>query len=87
MTPDADLRRLGEELGARADEVLERVIQRSSTGPALAAPVRSSFERICTVATLTVAGWMAAEDAGAGLTGGHESWELFGGLAARGAAP
>jgi diguanylate cyclase (GGDEF)-like protein len=86
-TPDANLQRLGAELGARAGEVLKRVIQTSSTGPALAAPVRSSFERICTVATLTVADWMAGEDAGAGLAAGNESWELFGGLAARRAAP
>jgi diguanylate cyclase (GGDEF)-like protein len=47
--------------------------------------VRSSYERICTVATLTVAGWMAGEDAG--VAAGRDSWELFGGLAARRAAP
>jgi diguanylate cyclase (GGDEF)-like protein len=86
-TPDAHVRHLGHELSARADDVLERVIQRSSSGPALAAPVRSSFERICIVATLTLAGWMANEDPGTGLAAGRESWELFGGLAARRSAP
>jgi diguanylate cyclase (GGDEF)-like protein len=84
---DEDLRLLGEQLRARADEVLERVVQSSCRGPALAAPVRSGFERICIVATTSVAAWMAGEDPSAGRAAGRESWDLFGGFAARRAAP
>jgi diguanylate cyclase (GGDEF)-like protein len=84
---DADLGRLGEELRARAEEVLARVIESSRRGPSLSAPVRSDLEPICILATITVAEWMAEEDPGAGLAAGRESWDLFGGLAARRAAP
>jgi len=86
--PDAELHRLGEALGARAGDVLERVAVRSERAePALAAALRGSFSRICMIATITVSRWIAGEPPEAGLKAGREAWEVFGQLAAHREAP
>jgi hypothetical protein len=56
-----DLRRLGEALKARAEEVLSRTVAQTA-GPAyddVDAVVQGSFERIGSSSTITVARWIA----------------------------
>jgi diguanylate cyclase (GGDEF)-like protein len=85
---EADLQRLGLALGAHAGDVLERVTVRANgDGGQLAAPTRSSFARMCMLATTTLALWMAGEPSERGLSAGREAWELFGDLAANREAP
>jgi diguanylate cyclase (GGDEF)-like protein len=82
------LRRLGEALGARAPEVLQRVVAQSARdGKLLDEPVRAMLERICTITTTAVAHWMAGGGTQADRESGREAWEMFGQLAAHGAAP
>ena len=60
--PSEELRRLGEELKARTDDVLHRTVARTKeSGKVLDPLVRDSFERICTVSTSAMAKWMAGE--------------------------
>jgi diguanylate cyclase (GGDEF)-like protein len=84
-----DLRRLGEALNARCNDVLEQTVARSrESGHVLGgAAVRHSFERICTISTIAVAKWMAGGSPKAGLEAGREAWQIFGQLAAQRAAP
>jgi diguanylate cyclase (GGDEF)-like protein len=85
---EEDLRRLGAALADRAGEVLERVATEvNRDGATLTPPVRSSFARICMLATVTVARWMAGETTENGLKAGREAWSVFGQLAAHRAAP
>ena len=85
---EAELHRLGEALGARAGDVLQRVVRRSeTTAPELSAPLRGSFAGICILATVTLSRWMAGETPETGLKAGRESWDLFGQLAAHRMAP
>jgi diguanylate cyclase (GGDEF)-like protein len=84
----ADIRKLGEELQSRTDEVLERTIKRAyDSGKIFDGAVRESFEGISTLATNAVAGWMTTGTPEAGLKAGRGGWHMFGRLAAQRAAP
>jgi diguanylate cyclase (GGDEF)-like protein len=88
-TPDAQhLRRLGERLEARADDVVRGMVRRSAeVGQTLDAVVEESFERVGAVSTVAVARWMAGEGVEVARDLGQESWSIFGQLAAQRAAP
>ncbi len=81
------VRRLGEALDARSDEVRARVVARNTDAGPVAPFVRESFERICTISTIAVAQWMSGGDPRDGLAAGQEAWQIFGQLAAQRAAP
>jgi diguanylate cyclase (GGDEF)-like protein len=82
------VRKLGEELQSRGDEVLERTIKRAAeSGKIFDGVVRESFEGICNLATNAVAGWMTTGSPEAGLKAGRGGWHMFGRLAAQRAAP
>ncbi len=49
--------------------------------------VEESFERICTVSTVAVAGWMSGQSLQAAREVGMETWQIFGQLAAERVAP
>src|ERR1700681_1445674 len=86
--PGKDVRRLGEALNSRTDDVLDRARARAgASGPVLDAKVRDSFERICTTSTIAVAEWMAGGDPDVARQAGREAWHIFGQLAAQRAAP
>jgi diguanylate cyclase (GGDEF)-like protein len=84
----ADLHRLGQALHERSDEVRVQTVARTSdSGADLGPPfVRDSFERICTIATITVADWMSGGRPEDGLDVGREAWHIFGQVAAQRAA-
>jgi diguanylate cyclase (GGDEF)-like protein len=83
-----DLRRLGEWLKARTDDVAHDMIARSTRlGQTLDAVVEDSFERVGAVSTLAVARWMAGEGVEVARDVGQESWAIFGQLAAQQVAP
>jgi diguanylate cyclase (GGDEF)-like protein len=88
VASQADVRRLGEALHNRCDEVRAQTVARAAAsgdplGPAF---VRESFERICTLATSTVADWLSGGRPEDGLDAGREAWQIFGQLAAQRAA-
>jgi diguanylate cyclase (GGDEF)-like protein len=86
--PSEDLRRLGEALKARTEDVLDLTVARTKeSGKVLDPLVRNSFERICTVSTSAMAKWMAGEGPEAALAVGKEGWHIFGQLAAARAVP
>src|SRR5271167_884605 len=86
---EADLRRLGEALSARTEDVLSRTVALSSEESlvALDGVVRDSFERICTISTAAVAQWMSGDGPEAGREASGEAWDIFGGLVAHQALP
>ncbi len=85
--PRKDIRRLGEALIARTDDVLDRTRARvRASGKLLDAPVRDSFERICTTSTIAVARWLAGGDPDVARKAGREALHIFGQLAAQRAA-
>jgi diguanylate cyclase (GGDEF)-like protein len=88
-TPDREVRRLGEALGARVEEVVRRAAERGrERGPDELDPaVVESFERIGRSSTTAVAQWMAGGNPQAGLETGREAWHTYGQLAAQSAAP
>jgi diguanylate cyclase (GGDEF)-like protein len=82
------LRRLGEALSARTDDVVAGILRRSAdSGRTLDAVVEESFVRVGTVSTIAVARWMAGEGAAVAREVGQESWRIFGHLAAQREAP
>jgi diguanylate cyclase (GGDEF)-like protein len=86
--PPADVRRIGEELRAHTDEVVRRIVARSTgTGVVLGDAVEERFERVGEVSTLAVASWMAGERPEVAREVGEEVWQIFGQLAAQRAAP
>ncbi len=90
--PDDEVRRLGEALLARVEDVLGRTTARRTqaaggSSPALDAVVRESFERIGRSSTIAVAQWLAGGDPEDGLDAGREAWQTYGQLAAKSAAP
>jgi diguanylate cyclase (GGDEF)-like protein len=88
LDPAHDLRRLGEALKARTDDVVEAMVRRSEeSGHVLDAVVEESFARVGAVSTIAVARWMAGEGADVAREVGQESWSIFGQLAAQRAAP
>jgi diguanylate cyclase (GGDEF)-like protein len=84
---EREVRRLGQELDARSDEVRVGVLARSTSSEPVAEFVRESFERICTISTIAVARWMSGGDPRDGLAAGQEAWQIFGQIAAQRAAP
>jgi diguanylate cyclase (GGDEF)-like protein len=86
---DAEVRRLGDALGTRVDEVLTRTTARANRGSSttLDPKVLESFERIGRRSTDAVARWMAGGDPQEGRKTGHEAWHTYGQLAAQSAAP
>ncbi len=88
LDPAHDLRRLGEALKARTDDVVEAMVRRSEeSGHVLDDVVEESFARVGAVSTIAVARWMAGEGADVAREVGQESWHIFGQLAAQRAAP
>jgi diguanylate cyclase (GGDEF)-like protein len=84
---DEDLRRLGEALNERTEDVLERILARNvASGQTLDAMVEDSFARVGTVSTIAVARWMAGEPPEVAREVGKESWQIFGQLAVQRAA-
>jgi diguanylate cyclase (GGDEF)-like protein len=84
---DADLRKLGEALAARSDEVLaETVEQTRDSGEVVDATVQGSFERICVNSTVAVARWIAGDGLDVTNDSARESSHIFGELAAHRAA-
>ncbi len=88
VKPSAELRRLGEELNARTDEVVARMLKRSGeSSHVLESDIEDRFVRVGTVSTIAVARWMAGEGADVARDVGQESSRIFGQLAAQRAAP
>jgi diguanylate cyclase (GGDEF)-like protein len=90
--PDSEVRRLGEALGERVEDVLARTSARSrkrsrSSRAAIAPAAVDSFERIGRSATGAVARWLAGGDPQDGWETGREAWHTYGQLAAQSAAP
>jgi diguanylate cyclase (GGDEF)-like protein len=82
-----DLRRLGEVLKTRAEDVLKLTVSRTA-GPDhdVDTVVQESFERICNSSTIAVARWIAGESIEVAVEAGRETWEIFAELAAHRAA-
>ncbi len=88
VEPAEDLRRLGEALKARTDDVRDGTVNRTKASKhVLNISVEDSFEQICTASTAAVAGWMAGESLEAAREVGMETWHIFGQLAAERVAP
>ena len=87
--PDGEVRRLGEALGARVEDVVRRAAERGRDRgfDTLVPAVVESFERIGRNSTAAVAQWMAGGKPEAGLETGREAWHTYGQLAAQNAAP
>jgi diguanylate cyclase (GGDEF)-like protein len=85
---ERDLRRLGEALNSRTEEVVDGIMRRNDeSGVALEPIVEESFVRVGKVSTVAVARWMAGEGPEVARDVGQESWSIFGQLAAQRAAP
>jgi diguanylate cyclase (GGDEF)-like protein len=83
-----DLRRLGEELNARAEDVLAGTVARTQASKhVLDTAVEESFERVGMASTAAVASWMAGQGLEAAREIGMETWQVFGQLAADRVAP
>jgi diguanylate cyclase (GGDEF)-like protein len=83
-----DLRRLGQTLNARTQDVVSAMLQRTNdAGCRLDDVVEERFERVGTVSTIAVARWMAGEGVEVAREVGQESWQIFGQLASQRAAP
>jgi diguanylate cyclase (GGDEF)-like protein len=79
-----ELERLGQELNARTDEVVARMMQRSAeSSRTLAKVVEDSFEDVGAVSTVAVARWMAGEGEAVARQVGQESWRIFAQLASQ----
>jgi diguanylate cyclase (GGDEF)-like protein len=88
MGLERDLRRLGEQLNRRTDDVVERIMRRTHESGQLLEPlVEESFVKVGVVSTEAVARWMAGEGPEVARAVGQESWKIFGQLAAQQAAP
>jgi diguanylate cyclase (GGDEF)-like protein len=83
-----EVRRLGALLRERADRVLEGVVARThEAGGELDQAVDERLERICKIATVTVAAWMSGGNPQDGIEAANEAFDLFGQLAAHRDAP
>jgi diguanylate cyclase (GGDEF)-like protein len=81
---EGDLRRLGEALKARIEDVIGLTVDRTR-GPEhdVDPTVQDSFERIGRNSTVAVARWIAGEPMEVAIEAGRETWEIFGDLAVR----
>ncbi len=81
------IRRLGEAVLARADDVLaETVVRTKESGEPVDESVQASFERICTNSTTAVARWIAGDPLEVTNDSARETSKIFGELAAHRAA-
>src|ERR1700728_4190773 len=89
MELERTLRRLGEALNERTDQVVDGIRRRNDeSGVVLEPIVEESFVKVGTVSTIAVARWMAGESPEVAREVGQESWNIFGQLAApRAGAP
>jgi len=88
VQPSEEIRRLGQALDERKEEVLRRTVARTRRdSPLLDALVRDSFERISLLTTAALARWMAGDDPDTTMAVGREAGQIFGQLAGRRAAP
>src|SRR4051812_7964469 len=79
-----ELARLGQELSARTDEVVARMMKLSAASSrTLDKVVEDSFEDVGTVSTVAVARWMAGEGEAVAREVGQESWRIFAQLASQ----
>ncbi len=79
-----ELSRLGQELNARTEDVVGRMMQHSAdSGKTLATVVEDSFEDVGAVSTVAVARWMAGEGEDVARQVGQESWRIFAQLASQ----
>jgi diguanylate cyclase (GGDEF)-like protein len=87
IAPSPELRRLGEALNARTDDVVRGMMRRSAqSGDLLDEDLEERFARVGRFSTIAVARWMAGEGADVAREVGQESWRIFGQLAAQRAA-
>jgi len=87
MEPCDALRRLGEALKSRTEDVLSLTLERTAGSlQDIDAVVQGSFERISRSSTLAVARWMSGEGLEVARDAGQETWLIFGELAAHRAA-
>jgi diguanylate cyclase (GGDEF)-like protein len=86
--PSEDLRRLGDALNARAEDVVAGTVARTQASKhGLDAAVEESFERVGRASTAAVASWMSGQGLEAAREVGMETWHIFGQLAADRVAP
>ncbi len=85
---DREIRRLGEALKARTADVVEIMASlNEAAGFGLNDVDQENFERIGEISTVFVAQWMEGADPRAGMDAGRDAWNVFGHVAAAGAAP
>ncbi len=85
---DREIRRLGEALKARTADVVEIMASlNEAAGFGLNNVDQENFERIGEISTVFVAQWMEGADPRAGMDAGRDAWNVFGHVAAAGAAP
>jgi len=83
-----ELRRLGEAVNARTDDVVAAMLRRTRESERqLDAVVEERFARIGTVSTIAVTRWMSGESPEVAREAGKEAGEIFGQLASQRAAP
>ena len=87
--PGEDVRRLGEALEARTEDVVNGTVARATDagGVLVDALVQSSFDRICRVSTVALAKWMAGGSPEDGREASQEAFQHHGQMAAQRAAP
>jgi diguanylate cyclase (GGDEF)-like protein len=88
MELERQLKRLGETLKERTEDVVSGIVRRNEESAVVLEPiVEESFVKVGTVSTMAFARWMAGEGAEVAREVGQESWNIFGQLAAQRAAP
>jgi diguanylate cyclase (GGDEF)-like protein len=88
MELERQLKRLGEALKERTEDVVSGILRRNEESAVVLEPiVEESFVKVGTVSTVAFARWMAGEGAEVAREVGQESWNIFGQLAAQRAAP
>jgi diguanylate cyclase (GGDEF)-like protein len=82
--PVTELERLGQELSARTEDVVARMMKLSaSSSRTLDKVVEESFKDVGAVSTVAVARWMAGEGEAVAREVGQESWRIFAQLASQ----
>jgi diguanylate cyclase (GGDEF)-like protein len=85
---EEEVRHLGALLRERSAQVLAGVLERTAAASGQLAPsVDARLEKICMIATVTLAAWMAGGRPEDGSDAANEAFELFGQLAAHRDAP